>query len=995
MSFPAPRAASETTDRPVTRAALEQTGEFRISSTGRIVALPAKLTSLVGRPREVADIRRLLATTRLLTLTGAGGIGKTRLALEVASSGMPGVADGAAWVELAPLHDGEHLAEHIAAALGARLEGNSSADDALVAALRGQALLLVLDNCEHLVDACAGLVTILLARCPRLRVLATSREALGVAGERSWLVPGLSLPASTTAPTATFAAEAEAVQLFVTRAQDAQPGFALTDANASAVVRVCRRLDGLPLAIELAAARVRLLAPEQIAARLDDGFAVLGAGARAALPRHRTLHAAIAWSYRLLDERERRLLERLSVFAGEWPLESAETVCADAVVTEPEVLDLLGTLVDKSLVVMREASGTARFQLLETIRQFAAERLTAAGDEHRFRSRHAQHYLALVEANAASFTTRHRREAVARLIQDLDDLRGALFWTRDHEPAIHLRLVGMLPWFWYSLGVWAEGRRWLEGALALPVAAAATRERAAALFGAGAFASLQADAASARSWLDEGSALARRVGDEHLAAYADNYLAMALIPLGLPGGEERARAALAWFREAGDLYGLRLALLLVATLHRVRNELADAQVAAEQGVAVAREFGLDRELGIALHVLGGIVLMRGDVDRADGLLREALAALRRDPQPLFIALVLDALGMIAARRGDPLLAARRFGAAEAEREQLGAALWAHDRRRLTPEIEAVRAAIGPDAFTTAWEEGRSQRVDRAIAEVLERPTQSAPMASAAPQRSIEAAADAKPPVRGTAALRVRALGPLEVWRDGERIDSPVWRQARPRELLLYLLCHPAGRTREQIGLAFWPDASTAQVKNNFHVTLHHVRKVLGRADWIVFADDRYRVNEALGIEFDAWSFERQVTRALKARQSDRRESLHAALALYGGVFLEDAGAADWHLEVRERLRMRWVEGMLAYGAALDEAGAFIEAAETYRLLVARETLHEEAYRRLMTALARSGERLQAVRSYERLATLLRVDLDAEPEADTRNLYERLRRAEVP
>ncbi|MEW5917630.1 MAG: AAA family ATPase, partial [Gemmatimonadota bacterium] len=322
-------------------------------------AVPLSLTPLIGRSDELAALCSLLESNRLLTLTGAGGSGKTRLAAEVAVRSVEGFSDGVLWIELAPLGDPDLLPTYLLDVLGLE-PGARPAMTALMDSLREREALMVLDNCEHLVEACAALVSILLRGCPHVRVLATSREALGVNGERAWLVPGLALPPSDVAPVADIA-ESSAVKLFVERAQGALASFHLTTANAGAIAHICRRLDGLPLAIELAAARVRTLPPEELATRLDDALRVLGAGARTATSRHRTLRETVDWSYRLLDEREKTLLQRLSMFAGDFTLNAAESVGADVDLDAADVLDIIGALVAKSLIVMRESEGTARY----------------------------------------------------------------------------------------------------------------------------------------------------------------------------------------------------------------------------------------------------------------------------------------------------------------------------------------------------------------------------------------------------------------------------------------------------------------------------------------------------------------------------------------------------------------------------------------------------------------------------------------------------------
>jgi predicted ATPase/DNA-binding SARP family transcriptional activator len=970
-------------------------------------APPLSLTSFIGREEEVTAIRALLKGTRLLTLTGAGGSGKTRLASEVATLAASDHAAGAIWVELAPLQQPELVPAAVLAALEVE-QGTRTAIVALLDSLRERDLLLVLDNCEHLVDACAGLTETLLQSCPRLRILATSREALGVRGERAWLVPGLSLPGAD-ARSATAIEESDAVRLFVERAQEAVATFQLTNENAPSIVRICRRLDGLPLAIELAAARVRSLPPEQLAARLDTSFGVLAGGPRTAVPRHRTLREAIQWSYDLLDAPERTLLERLSVFAGDFTLEAAERVCASAEMRAEVILDLLSSLVDKSLVVMREEGGSARYYLLETIRQFARELLHGAGEEQTVFSLHAQAYAELVAEAEPHLITRERPHWVARVYRELDNIRVALTYTREHDPSLHVRIAGMLRWFWYSTGLWSEGRRWLESAITLSAGGAPSADRAKTLLGAGVLGSLQADLDVAIPWLEESAAISAAVGDEQTHAYAQAYMGVAYGQTGDTRTEAPSREALSWFRSAGDLYGLRLCLIVLSTYHVVHRDLSLALAEAEEGAQVAREYGLHRELAIALQILAAVVLANTDLQRAADILRESLAALRRDPSLFWIARGLQLLGVVTCQMGDTLRGARLLGAAEASREIIGAGLLKYDARRLAPVVETARQTAGAEAFDHAWYEGRQLSTDDAMAMVLDDGT-------TAPDARIQSGAAAPEPVESpaTLALEVRALGHLEILVDGQLLRPEAWRFARPRELLLYLLSHPEGRTRDQIGLTFWPESSTTQVKNSFHVALHHLRRALGRADLIAYVGDRYRMAWELGVSFDARDFEARVSEALKTLRVSRRRGSEApplavtsnpvaetaladlrdALSLYRGDFLEDAGVGDWHLDQRDRLRRLFVEGMLLVAAGLRSAGSYEEAADACRRVIAVEELDEDAHRQLMENLTRAGDRASALRHYERLAQRLKADLDARPEAETAALFERIRRGDA-
>lgn len=952
---------------------------------------PNSLTPFIGRDAELASVRRLLATTRLLTLTGAGGSGKTRLAAELAADSASVFPDGIVWVELAPVGEAELLPTAVLAALGAE-QGARPPMTAILDTLRGRTMLLVLDNCEHIVDAAASMSDALLRANPSLRILATSREALGVGGESAWLVPGLATPkpdalAGTTEAIGDFAS----VRLFVDRAKAALATFTLDTSNAAAVAQICGRLDGLPLAIELAAARVRTLPPETLAARLDDSFRVLTSGARTAVPRHRTLRAAIDWSYQLLDDRERLLLQRLSTFAGDFSLAAAETVAGGGALEADDVLDTLAALVDKSLVVMREDAGSPRYHLLETIRQFAAAALEGNGEDDDFRERHARAYLDLAQEAAPHLITRDRPEWVRRIHRELDNIRAALAWSREHDTGMHLSLAGKLGWFWYSSGLWSEGRRWLEGALSLDANPSWTAARADVLLAAGVLAALQADDQTAIPWLKESASSFAEVGDRDGEAYALAYLGVSFGQKGDERAIEPTLRALERFRKTGDLYGLRLALIVMSTVHALAGRLEQARTMGEEGVAVAREYGLDRELAIALQVLAGVDMASGSFDRAGDLFRESLAALRRDMSLFWVARGLQMLAFVSHRQSDQREFAFLMGAAEVVREMIAAGLLGHDRDRLMPAIDTARQSLGEDVFQSEWKRGRSTPLDGVIDQAIRA---GAAVLPTSPARTASARASDE-----TSPLDVRALGPLEIRRDGVPLASSAWKYAKPRELLLHLLAHRDGRTREQIGLLFWPDASATQVKNSFHVTLHHMRKAIGRADLIVFEKDRYRIAWEAGVRFDASIFEESVTSSLatlKRRPDDASalQQLSEAIELYRGDFLAEEGAGDWHLDLRDRLRGLFVSASMMVGRRFAQSGAHSDAAAAFRRAAIADELNEDAHRQLMTALARAGDRTDALSQYERLARLLRTDLDAEPAAATRSLYERLRQGET-
>jgi predicted ATPase len=452
----------------------------RTSPRGRLLdfpsaaRLPVHLTPLIGRSHELEELGELVGTRRLISLVGPGGSGKTRLAAAMAQE-HAAQRGTVAWLDLAGLPDAALLPGYVAAVLGARERPGGETADGIVDLIGDTGMLLVLDNCEHLVGACAVLADALLHGCPSLRIVATSRQALGVAGEKAWLVPPLGLPAP-----GEPVERAGAVQLFVERAQDVLPSFALTPDNSDAVARICRRLDGLPLAIELAAARVRLLPPEQLATRLDDVFGLPAAHTHTGVPRHRTLRALIDWSYDLLHAPERVLLERLSVFAGGFSLDAVEHVAAFDPLPAGCGLDLLASLVDKSLVVMNERHGEARYSLLDTVRQYAADRLRDGDDAHDdgLRRRHALFYLEFAEAAAARLHGPAQLDSLDRIELEHDNLRAALAWSLAASDAdVTLRLCLALRDFWRVRGHLSEARQRLDDALRLPASCGGLRAR--------------------------------------------------------------------------------------------------------------------------------------------------------------------------------------------------------------------------------------------------------------------------------------------------------------------------------------------------------------------------------------------------------------------------------------------------------------------------------------------------------------------------------------
>jgi len=624
--------------------------------------LTPPLTRFVGRARELQRLQRLLqpaaadgqdGAPRLITLTGSGGVGKTRLAQHAALNLLTHFPNGIWLVELAPLTDPERVPQAVAAALGVREERDRPLFTALTDYLREKQVLLLLDNCEHLIDACAQLAEQLLRACPHLQLLATSREALGIEGEAAVRVPSLSLPGPAGAPPD----DSEAVQLFVDRAAAALPGFALTAENAGPITQICRRLDGIALAIELAAARVKLLSVDQIAARLDDAFRLLTGGSRTALPRQQTLRATMDWSHQLLADAERVLLRRLAVFMGGWTLEAAEAVATDppagpgpAPLCKDDVLDLLTQLVNKSLVVVeRERGPEARYQLLETIRQYAREKLREAGEAEvrAVRDRHLAYHLALAEQAEREFASPRQMFWLGRLDDEAGNLRLAFEWALDQDVTAALRLASALWIFWTVTADWGRGRAWLTTALA-QAQTVAPAIRAPALARAAAVTLGQGDVRAAEALLAESEALARASGDNAtlaltLVLQAD---AISWARSEYARAEALAQESLALFQALGPDYrwGQAQALEHLAYAAGSRNDNDLAVARCEASLALRRAMGDSIGVAEALSVLAMYALGRGDRDRSLALVEESLALKRKLADKRGLATLLQRLG---------------------------------------------------------------------------------------------------------------------------------------------------------------------------------------------------------------------------------------------------------------------------------------------------------------------------------------------------------------
>ncbi|HSK19659.1 MAG TPA: BTAD domain-containing putative transcriptional regulator [Longimicrobiales bacterium] len=964
--------------------------------------VPVYLTPLVGRDADVAEVCRLLRVSRLVSLVGAGGSGKTRLAGAVAAELRRRHSGGVAWIDLAPLSDAGVVACHAAATLGVREQPCVPAADCLIELIGTSAVLLVLDNCEHLLGASASLADALLRGCPALRIVTTSRQALGIPGEKAWLVPPLALPEDDAS-----ARQSPAVQLFVQRASDAMRGFELTDANTAAVAHICRRLDGLPLAIELAAARVKLLPPAQLAARLDSMLSLLATGSEQRLARHRTLRALIGWSYELLSAEERRLLGRLAVFAGGFTLDAAERVAGDESLASEHVIDLLAGLIDKSLVTAREWQGEARFGLLETVRQYAWQATLdgegVADDVAALRARHATYFVELAETAEPHILGGTRGTPwMTRLEHEHGNVRAALEWCgadADRTP-LALRLSAALLWFDFALGHFEEPRRAIQSALdrsgdVPPLV------RARALTALGYMALWTGEASGVQAPLMT-SVQMLRGSDSHTD------LAFALIGLATAAGlGGDAHTAYELFDEAEAALGNpvhfprddfpRALLYAFARYWRgsvamAHGDLALARSSYEAAIAVARSWGSHPSIAHPLAALARVLIVQDELDAAHACLTESLPIHAANDDRWGLIQALEPAALLLARRGRMQAAARVLGATDRMRARSGIRPTPPEQSQLEQLRTALDAELGADGYHTAHADGETMPIARLMALVAgsDGDAGDAPSIRTSPDdEGIRAPAqDATP-----ADLEVRALGPLEVLVGGQPLDGDAFGSSRPRELLLLLLCHPDGRTREQVGLEFWPDSSAAQVKNSFHVTLHRLRKALPHPDWVVIAGDRYRLDPALRIEFDVTVFRDAIEAALRGDATEPAGDLVSALQLYRGDFLEGELVDDWHLSVRDELKRLRQEGLRFLGERRIAEGRFDEAADAFRALLGSDPLDEAACRALMTCHARTGLRVEAIRLYENLSVLLEDQLGVSPARETTDLYRRLQQTE--
>ncbi len=739
--------------------------------------LPQQVTSFIGRERELADAKRLLDGTRLLTLLGMGGLGKTRLSLQIGADVLEKYPDGVWFVDLAPIRDPSLVPNAVAQVLGIHEEPGKPLTQTLGAHIREHKLLVVLDNCEHLVSACANLADALLQAAPQVRILATSREALHIPGEQTYPVLPLAVPDRKAGVEALL--RSEAVQLFVERARLQKPGFSLTEREAPAIAELCARLDGIPLALELAAARLRSLSVSDINARLNDRFKLLIGGSRVALERQQTLRALVSWSYDLLQENEQIVLDRLSVFAGGFDLQAAEAVCGADPIAPEDVLDLVTSLVEKSLVMLEQESDGSRYGLLETIKEFAHEHLSQRfgllGTIHEFAqerlkdrddvaataARHCDYFLGVAKTARTKLEGPEQAEWMRRVEVDLDNLRAAiaLALAGGVDPVIAVEFEAWLMRFRILRGYSTEGRTNIRAALALPVLQERTKARANALYVGGALAINQSDYAEATKMLTESLAIRRELGNARGTAAALSTLSTLHLQRGdLTKAREFEEEAISIFRELVDGIGEAIGLLNLGEISLRQGDHGGAQSLFEQCLAIARDVkhqelqsDCERNLGelalgagnleaaqarfarsfkicreaedkrgeaIALWGMGRTDAASGDLSSARTKLADAMRALQAFEMNLELLDCLEDHAGLLQQVGQVANAVRAYAAVATFREAFGLPRLPHRDAEKQANLQAARTALGEPAFEMAWSTGISWALDEAVDQTL-------------------------------------------------------------------------------------------------------------------------------------------------------------------------------------------------------------------------------------------------------------------------------------
>lgn len=1097
----------------------------RVGATS-LSSVPTPITSFVGREAELSRLQTALREpgNRLITLTGPVGCGKSRLAMAAAAALSDSFADGVAWVDLSETADAHAALDAVVAGVSRVVSGRVTSPEELPKALAAAYLLLVLDNCDAVVAGIRSFVRQVLQACCEVRVLATSRQAFHVRGETLWPVPLLECPpavsiwAGERGALNAGASESEllaqdAVRLFADRAAAVSPGFALTEQNAATIARLCQRLEGNPLAIERAAATIRVLTPGELALWLADTVRVLDNPPDARLGRPRGLWATLAHDYGALSEAEGRLFRHLAVFKGGATFDAIRAVVgADA--APIDIMRRLARLVDRSLVVAESSGGQTRYRLPAPAQEFGCEQLELSGEIALVQQAHCHFYLALAERANELVRAGNSAEGVAQLDLEQANLEAALRVGLEDDPGAALRLAGALARYWEVRGYVTTGRRWLEDVLAR-APTDASPARALALDGAAVLAHNQSDYRRARELHEAAREMWRELGDSRGMAFSLYNLAMlakssadyaeaarlfeqslsifrtvadhagyahALLNYGIlkhVQGEYRASTALfeeslTEMRRLGDSAGLAAALSNRGLAARNQGQYVEAEALHTEALAIRRSLGDTLGMALSLTNLGFLAYDRQDLGGAEDSLQQALAYFRDVGNPWGVALSQLGLAGVAAERdafsqaiqlGSQALALYKdvdyqwgismaqytqarillragnaVGALEACQRSLAVRREIRDRHGIAECLELIAAVAVAQGLAEA-----AARLDGASAglrRLINAPR--SPMETAQLERALAAVRGADPPryavlheaggrmslddvidyalrpsledLAGTPisapsaplqplqtrwlapdddavfTLRIHGLGVTQVYRQDRLLTSADWTYAKPRELMYFLLAYPT-RTKEQIGVALWPDASPTQLRSAIHSALHRLRRALGQHDCVLVEDELYAFNRNISYWYDVEVFEAHLEASARLHGELSPQAIHhleAAVGLYKGDFLEGvAGAAEWVFLKREALRQSFIAALLTLGQVFFAQRRYDRAAETYRRAIGVDSYLEEAHRELMRCYVRQGERSQAIRHYRHLVDILNQELHVLPAPETTSLYERL------
>ncbi len=1018
------------------------------------MSLPVFLSTFIGRKTELGEIKSLIRerSVRLLTLTGPGGCGKTRLAREILSDLEDTFEDGIVWVDLVGLSTEDALLVETAAALDVRPSPGQTLSAALTAALRQRETLLVLDNCEHLVDASAQLVDRLLRACPELHVLVTSRQRLGVDGEQRWQVPPLSYPADDP-PAMNSPGEYDAIQLFLARARLVHPGFDLDSQTLPALVQITRLLEGMPLAIELAAARVSELDIPELAKRLDDQLSLLHGKVHTPVSHHHSMSETIRWSFDLLSAEEKVLFCRLGVFRSGFTLDAAEAVCSGEPLAAERVLDLLGKLVDKSLV-LRESTGqtASHYRLLESIRQYASYKLGVLEEARDVHDRHLAYFFQSVLEAEPQLLGSSQKAMTEALEEEYENVQAALSWSVRRARLENgfsqqtARMADGLYWFWNYSGRHEEAKGWYATIIDLP-----GLDRRSSLYAhiqhrLATFVWLLGNYPEAQGILQDCLETASQAGDSHMLGHAKLMLGIMALHQGRTGQAEQL------LRESEGLFSeLHVRERLIAYtnlggLHRAMGDLDAARHYAEKAVLNARVVQDLWGLGLSLSGLGEVLFLQGEVERSFQLMEEALELIQSSGQHWLQAEALWRIADMLRRRGELARAVARFeqcydlaqvsGAVEWQLSALNSlgflALRRGDQRQAAGHFSELLRMTGGQRYEhilvhaflgvmrlalasgqvrlagTLWEmytglktaHGLPSNEEESSLHELLQPH--IPARAFAGKASLAEATGLAMEITGGVErriiilssefrLRLLGLGPAEVYMDGRLLGAPDWTFAKPKELLYYLVSHRP-QTKEQIGLAFWPDASPAQLRVSLRATLYHLRRALEERSWILYEDGYYRFNTSLAYWFDVEAFESCLQAAGKQTTPENEqaiEKLEEAVSLYRGEYLSDLAVSEWATQRREELHGNYLNGLQRLGDLLAGTGSYDRAIAIYSKLLALDNLQEPAHRALMRCYAFNGDRVLALRQYKTLVEVLRDELGIAPSQETTALYRSL------